>query len=116
MHCVLLAKTKRCHPPPSFAFLGISLLGSWERTSVPHFTSSRTESTGRVFFLRSHNPKVVHSNLPVATNRHLCRPRILAANFYAATSMRNVIWGVIEPWLQCASRAPESNWLHGLPY
>jgi hypothetical protein len=32
--------------------------------------------------------------------------RILAASFYAATSMRNVIWGVIEPWLQCASRAP----------
>ena len=24
--------------------------------------------------------------------------------------MRNAIWGVIEPWLQCVSRAPESNW------
>jgi hypothetical protein len=32
--------------------------------------------------------------------------RSLAVSFYAATSMRNVIWGMIEPWLQCASRAP----------
>ena len=41
---------------------------------------------------------------PPETN--LRQPRILADNFYAATSMRNVIWGVIEPWLQRASRAP----------
>jgi len=31
VHYVLLAKTKRCHPPPSFAFLGIGLLGCRER-------------------------------------------------------------------------------------
>ena len=35
----------------------------------------------------------------------------LGTNSYAASSMRNLIWGVIEPWLQYASRAPESNWL-----
>src|SRR5271155_3825450 len=46
------------------------------------------------------------ANRSPATNWDLRRPRILAANLYAATSIRNVIWGVIEPWLQCASRAP----------
>jgi hypothetical protein len=46
------------------------------------------------------------ANRSPATNWDLCPTRILAANLYAATSIRNVIWGVIEPWLQCASRAP----------
>src|SRR5882724_11293374 len=50
---------------------------------------------------------------PPATNWHLCRPRILAANFYAAASMRNVILGVIEPWLHGANRAPGT--IHAFP-
>ncbi len=28
--------------------------------------------------------------------------------------MRNVIWGVIEPWLQCASRAPGTTGMRPL--
>jgi hypothetical protein len=53
---------------------------------------------------------------PSATDWHLGRPRILAANFYAATSMRNVIWGVTEPWLQCASRAPGTRFAFSFRY
>jgi hypothetical protein len=51
-----------------------------------------------------------------ATNGHLCRLRILAANFYSATSMRNLIWGVIEPSLQCASRPPGTALSTQSPY
>jgi hypothetical protein len=35
--------------------------------------------------------------------------RILAANPYAATSMRTVIWGVNEPWLYGVNLAYESD-------
>ena len=30
--------------------------------------------------------------------------------------MRKVIWGVIEPWLQCASRAPGTSFVFSSPY
>src|SRR5258708_39219817 len=36
----------------------------------------------------------------------------LGTNSYAATSIRNVIWGANEPWQHGANRASESNWPH----
>jgi len=62
-----LALTK----PPHFAHLELDFADSWERFGkelrVSKHCVNCTESTGHMFLVRAHNPKVVSSNLTPAT-------------------------------------------------
>jgi hypothetical protein len=57
--------------PPYFAHLEFDFVDCWERLGkelkVSKHQANRTESTGHMFLVRAHNPKVVSSNLTPAT-------------------------------------------------
>jgi hypothetical protein len=57
--------------PLHFADLELEFVDCWERLGkelkVSRHQVNRTESTGHMFLVRAHNPKVVSSNLTPAT-------------------------------------------------
>jgi hypothetical protein len=62
--------------PLHFADLELEFVDCWERLGkelkVSRHQVNRTESTGHMFLVRAHNPKVVSSNLTPATKGAQC--------------------------------------------